>query len=223
MAAWGGILLVTAYAMGTLYDRNAAKLTELRQTYRGLLVILRQFISKDKYTENHCYRVSIYSAKIASYLSIDTDRIEDIRAAALLHDIGKLDISRELLYKASRLTSEEFDGMKKHPEMGTNILAPVEGSMGRIIPLILSHHDKYDGTGYHPETGNKIPVESQIITVADVYDALISDRPYRKAMSPFEAKDILLKGSGTEFDPKVVDAFSKAFRKGEMEVPDVII
>ena len=92
MAAWGEILLVTAYAMGTLYDRNATKLTELRQTYRGLLVILRQFISKDKYTENHCYRVSIYAAKIATYLGIDADHIEDIRSAALLHDIGKLDI-----------------------------------------------------------------------------------------------------------------------------------
>jgi len=223
MAAWGGILLVTAYFMGTLYDRNAAKLAELRQTYRGLLVILRQFISKDKYTENHCYRVSIYAAKIATYLGIDADRIEDIRSAALLHDIGKLDINRELLYKASQLTTEEFDGMKKHVEMGTDILEPVGGPMGRIIPLILSHHDKYDGSGYHPETGKKIPLESGIITVADVYDALVSDRPYRKAMSPFEAKDILLKGSGTEFDPKVVDAFLKAFQKGEMEVPHVLI
>ena len=85
---------------------------ELRQTYQGILVILRHFISNDEYTENHCYRVSIYAVKIASYLGFNIERIEDIRSAAMLHDIGKLDISRNLLYKAARLNNNEYEEIK---------------------------------------------------------------------------------------------------------------
>jgi putative nucleotidyltransferase with HDIG domain len=213
--------MVTAYAMGTLYERDKSRLEELQKTYRGLIVILRHFISKDKYTENHCYRVSIYAAKIASYLRLDSKQIEDIRSAALLHDLGKLDISRELLYKAAQLTKDEFEGMRKHVDKGVQLLDNTP--LNRIIPIILSHHEKYDGSGYHTTQGEDIPLEARVISVADVYDALASDRPYRKAMSPFEAKEIIIKGSGTDFDPKVVEAFLKAFKSGEMDVPQVII
>lgn len=221
--AWGGILVVTAYAMGTLHEYNKTRLHELRQTYHGLLLILRQFISKDKYTENHSYRVSIYATKIASCMGLKHERIEDIRAASLLHDIGKLDISRELLYKAARLTQEEFNEMKKHVDKSGEILEPVGGPLSRIIPIILAHHDKFDGSGYRPASGEEIPLESRIISVADVYDSLTSDRPYRKAMSPFDAKEIIAKGSDKDFDPKVVKAFLTAFGKREMEVPDVVL
>ena len=203
--------------------RAEARMQELRKTYQGLLVILRHFISKDKYNENHCYRVSIYAAKIATYLRFDPERIEDIRSAALLHDIGKLDISRELLYKAAQLTQEEFEEIKLHVDQGVEMLEPVGGPLGRIIPIILAHHDKYNGSGYHDTLGENIPLEARVLSVVDVYDSLVSDRPYRKAMSPFEAKDIIAKGSGTEFDPKVVEAFIKAFGKGEMEVPHLVI
>jgi HD-GYP domain-containing protein (c-di-GMP phosphodiesterase class II) len=223
ITAWGGILVVTAYAMGTLYEYNKKRLYELRQTYHGLLLILRQFISKDKYTENHSYRVSIYATKIASYLGLKHERIEDIRAASLLHDIGKLDISRKLLYKAAKLTQEEFGEMKKHVDKSGDILEPIGGPLSRIIPIILAHHDKFDGSGYRTTSGEEIPIESRIISVADVYDSLTSDRPYRKAMSPFDAKEIIAKGSGKDFDPNVVRAFLRAFGKREMEVPDVVL
>jgi putative nucleotidyltransferase with HDIG domain len=223
ITTWGSILVVTAYAMGTLSEHHEARVRELRETYHGLLLILRQFISNDKYTQNHSYRVSIYAAKLASYLGLSVDRIEDVRAAALLHDIGKLDISRELLYKAARLTEDEFHEMKRHVEKGIGMLEPVGGSLRRVIPIILAHHDKFDGSGYHPTRGEEIPLEARIIAVADVYDSLTSDRPYRKAMSPFEAKEIIAKGSGTDFDPKVVDAFLAAFRRAEMEVPEVLV
>jgi putative nucleotidyltransferase with HDIG domain len=223
LTAWAGILVVTAYTMGTLHEHHEARVQELRQTYHGLLLILRQFVSKDKYTENHSYRVSIYGAKIAAYLGLNPQQIEDIRDAALLHDIGKLDISRQLLYKAARLTNEEYEGMKKHVDKGVEMLEPIGGPLRRILPIILAHHDRFDGSGYHPVSGEKIPLEARVIAVADVYDSLTSDRPYRKAMSPFDAKEIIVKGSGTDFDPKVVNAFSEAFHKGEMEVPDVII
>ena len=218
LTVWGGGLIVTGYLMGTLYEHKTAQLQELRDTYNGVLMILRHFISKDAYTENHCYRVSVYATRIAASLDLSAERIEDVRAAALLHDIGKLDISRELLYKAARLTSEEYEEIQKHVARGVELLEPVGGSLRRVIPIILAHHDRYDGSGYHPTSGEDIPPEARIIAVADVYDSLTSDRPYRKAMSPFDARDVIVKGSETEFDPRVVAAFQSAFRRGELEI-----
>src|ERR1700730_4694944 len=104
---WAGLLLVTAYAMGTLYERTERHLGELRQTYFGLLTILQQFISNDKYTHNHSYRVAFYASALATRMGFDQEHIDDIRAAALLHDVGKLETSRELLHKAASLTPEE--------------------------------------------------------------------------------------------------------------------
>ena len=223
LLAWGGILMITAYAMGTLYERDKKKMEELRQTYRGILVILRHFISNDKYTENHCYRVSIYAAKIAAYMGLKPDYIEDIRSAGLLHDIGKLEISRNILHKAAQLTQEEYENVKQHVDKGGQILMPLGGSLGRVLPIILAHHERYDGSGYKNVPGNEIPLGARILALADVYDSMTSDRPYRKAIPPFEARDHIMKMAGKEFDPKVVKAFLKAFAKGEMEVPNLIV
>jgi len=151
------------------------------------------------------------------------DRIEDVRAAALLHDIGKLETSREILYKAARLTEAEMTHVRGHVDKGMGLLSPVGGSLQRILPIVLAHHDKFDGSGYHPTKGNEIPIEARIISVADVYDALVSDRPYRKGISPFEARDVIAKASGTDFDPRVVKAFEAAFRKQRLEVPEVLV
>jgi putative nucleotidyltransferase with HDIG domain len=218
VTVWGGTLIITGYLMGTLYEHKTGQLQELRATYHGVLMILRHFISKDSYTENHCHRVSVYAVRIAAAMNLDAARIEDVRAAALLHDIGKLDISRELLYKAARLTREEYEEIQKHVAKGVELLEPVGGSLRRVIPIILAHHDRFDGSGYHSTSGDDIPVESRIIAVADVYDSLTSDRPYRKAMSPFEARDTIVRGSETEFDPRVVAAFQSSFRRGDLEI-----
>ncbi len=223
MGVWAGFLTLTAYAMGTLYESKEKHIAELRDTYQGILLILQQFISKDKYTQNHSYRVSVYSAKIAACCGLNRDRIEDVRTAALLHDIGKLDISRDILYKAAKLSDREFEEMKTHVSRGVDFLAPVGGSLKRVLPIILAHHDKFDGTGYTPASGENIPFEARIISVADAYDAITSDRPYRKASTPFEARDIIVKGAGSSFDPQVVRAFEIAFSRGEMEVPEVMI
>jgi putative nucleotidyltransferase with HDIG domain len=222
LITWGGVLVVTGYLMGTLYEHKSAQLRELRETYHGVLMLLRHFISKDPYTEHHSYRVSVYAARIASHLGLSAERIEDVRAAGLLHDIGKLEISRELLYKAARLTREEYQEIQGHVAKGVEMLSSVGGSLHRVIPIVLSHHDKFDGSGYHPTRGEEIPIEARIISVADVYDSLTSDRPYRKAMSPFEAKDIIVNGSKTDFDPQVVDAFLAAFQFGEMDVRSAV-
>jgi putative nucleotidyltransferase with HDIG domain len=223
LSAWGGILVVTGYLMGSLYEHKNLQLGELRETYNGVLTLLQHFISKDEYTEHHSYRVSVYASRIAAHLRLSADRIEDVRAAGLLHDIGKLDISRDLLYKAAQFTPEEYHEMQTHVDKGVAMLETVGGSLRRVIPIVLSHHDKFDGSGYHTTQGGEIPLEARIISVADVYDSLTSDRPYRKAMSPFEAKDILLKGRGTDFDPYVVDAFVEAFKFGEMDVRSLAV
>lgn len=215
--------MVTAYLMGTLYKHKNEQLVELRDTYLGILMILRHFISKDTYTENHSWRVSVYATRMAAHMGLNEARIEDIRAAALLHDIGKLDISREILYKAARLTREEFEEMKTHVERGVSLLEPVGGSLRRILPIVLAHHDKFDGTGYHPIEGEHIPLEARVIAVADAYDAMTSDRPYLKGMSFIEARDVMQQESGEDFDPVVVNAFLIAFKKGEMEVPSLVI
>jgi putative nucleotidyltransferase with HDIG domain len=223
LIAWGGSLVLTAVAMGTLYEKDKIKLRELRETYHGVLLILRQFIAKDQYTQNHSYRVSIFATRIAAELGFGEERIEDVRAAALLHDIGKLDISRELLYKAARLTEEEYHEMRQHVSKGIGFLEPVGGSLRRVLPIILFHHEHYDGTGYEEKVGEDIPLEARILAVADAYDAIVSDRPYRKGSAPFEAKDIIEQRSGVDFDPQVVKAFLAAFRKRNLEVPELVV
>jgi putative nucleotidyltransferase with HDIG domain len=223
LTIWAGLLLVFAYAAGTLYEHAQRRLNELKQTYTGLLQILSQIISNDKFTQNHSYRVSVYATQIAGEMGFNEDRIEDIRAAALLHDIGKLETSRDVLYKAAKLTEDEAKDIKNHVQKGVDLLSPVAGSLRRILPIILAHHDKFDGSGYHSTKGEDIPIEARILSVADVYDALVSDRPYRKGLSPFEARDIIVKGEGSDFDPRVIKAFEAAFQKQRLEVPEVLV
>ena len=167
--------------------------------------------------------MSVYAARIAGRMGLDAARVEDVRAAALLHDIGKLDISRDLLYKAARLTTREHQEIREHVHRGVELLEPVGGSLRRVIPIILAHHDKFDGSGYRTIRGEEIPLEARIVSVADVYDSLTSDRPYRRGITPFEAKEVIVTGAGTDFDPQVVTAFVEALRRGEMELPPVVI
>lgn len=223
LMAWGSMLIITAYAMGTLYEHKASQIKELRTNYQGILLILRHFISKDEFSESHCYRVSHYAAKIAAYLGFNPERIEDIRSAGLLHDIGKLEISRELLYKATQFTQKEFEGMKRYVKQGIEISNPFAGPLGRVIPIILAHQGKENGSKYEGICGQGIPLEAKVLNIADVYDTLVSEHPYRKSLQPSEANDIIIKGSNSEYDPLVVEAFSKAFRNGELEVHSMVI
>lgn len=223
LSIWAGFLLVFAYATGTLQEHAERRLNELKQTYSGLLQILSQIISNDKFTQNHSYRVSVYATQIAGEMGFNEDRIEDIRAAALLHDIGKLETSRDLLYKAAKLTEDEVRQIKTHVQKGVDLLSPVACSLRRILPIILAHHDKFDGTGYHATKGEDIPIEARVLSVADVYDSLVSDRPYRKGLSPFEARDMIVNREGSDFDPRVIRAFESAFQKQRLEVPEVLV
>jgi putative nucleotidyltransferase with HDIG domain len=155
---WGGTLMVTGYAMGTLYEKKEARIQELRDAYRGVLDILRQFITHDKYTHDHSFRVATYATTIAKRMGFDSERIDDVWGASLLHDLGKLETAPEILHKAARLTESEYKEMKKHVEKGAQVIEPVRGSLRRIIPIILAHHDRFDGSGYHPTQGEQIPL-----------------------------------------------------------------
>lgn len=219
---WAGLLLITAYAMGTLYERKERHLAELRQTYFGLLEILQQFISNDKHTQNHSHRVALYASTIGNRMGLNEMQLDDLRAAALLHDVGKLDTSRELLRNAASLTPEEIAETRKDIQKGVALLEPVGGSLYRVLPIILAQHHRFDGSGCRLYKEGDIPVEARVLAVADAYDTLTSDRQYRRGVTPFEAKQIIVADAGASFDPTVINAFVNAFEHGEMEIPEII-
>jgi HD-GYP domain-containing protein (c-di-GMP phosphodiesterase class II) len=136
--------------------------------------------------------------------------------AAILHDIGKIGVEDSVLRKESRLDDEEYEKIAMHPQIGVDILGHIK-KLGGVVPGMKSHHERYDGTGY-PEhlKGNDIPLIARIIAVADTFDAMTSDRPYRKAKSDQEAIDELVNNAATQFDGDVVEAFIASYRSGEI-------
>ncbi len=215
---WGGILVLTAYAMGTLHEREKERIEELRQTYHGLLIILKQLVCKDEHSENHAYRVSVYASRIAEYRGLSPQRVEDVRAAALLHDIANVEASRDLLYKAARLTKQEKAGAGGSRARTPSAKEIAGGPIHRIVPIVLTYRVSYDARNSAAATGEEVPLEARIVRVADAYDSLTTGRPGRRGVSPLEAKNIIDGASGTEFDPTVVHAFKRALRKGKMEI-----
>lgn len=218
VAIWGLFLILIGYFVGDWFDRKEAEARELRETYYGILQVLNQFVSKDEYKHSHAYRVSIYASRIASALGLSEDRVDDVRAAALLRDIGQLDLGREILFKTSGLSREELDKGKSDTDRDAHRPSTVGGTLRRILPIVLERAAQAEGAG-EIVPPDKLPLESRILAVADVYDSLTSDRPYRQGMSPEDARDVIVRGSGREFDPNVVSAFEKAFEKREMELP----
>lgn len=219
IASWGCILLVTAYTMGTLYERNKSKMEELRQTYQGLLLILRHFIAQDEEMENHCFRVSIYATRIAARLGLEKDEIEDIRSAALLHDLGKLRISRSILHKAARLGKEE----RLPPADAATAHHLLSGPLGRILPLLLGHYAQSDATEPAPLPLADVPLGARILAVADAYDTMTAECAGGGSLSAEEAKERIISGRDQQFDPEVVRAFVAAFERMEMELPAIIL
>ena len=218
VVTWAGFLVVTGYTMGVLQDAKVRKVLELKEAYNGVVELASYIVSQDEYTHSHSRRMAFYATRIAQTMGIGDERLEDLRAAAMLHDIGKLEISRDILYKATRLTDAEYQEMKTHVDKGVEVLRPVGGALGRVIPIILAHHEHMDGSGYQGKKGGEIPIEARIVAVADAYDVLISDRPYKKALPTWEAKDAIVRGAGTRFDPDVVKAFVRAYDAHQLEM-----
>lgn len=182
----------------------------LMKSYEGTVkALLFAIDAKDHYTSSHSEHVARLSCSIAEALGLAKDIREKLMQAAIIHDIGKIGVDEVILRKNGSLTSEEFDEIKKHPEIGRRIISAIS-FLKEAIPIIFYHHEKFNGTGY-PEglKGEEIPLLARIVAVADAIDAMMRDRPYRK-MLPMESILAELKeGAGTQFDPEIVDLILK--------------
>ena len=169
--------------------------------------------AKDPYTRQHSRRVTYFSVLTAQNMGLDIEQIESLRFAAYLHDIGKIGVKDHILLKESRLSRDEFEYIKRHPVIGENIIKDMDLSSNERN-IIRHHHERWDGTGY-PDglAGEDIPLLARIVAVADAFDAMTSDRPYRSAKQRAEAETELLKGSSSQFDPRVVEAFLEMLRR----------
>jgi putative nucleotidyltransferase with HDIG domain len=224
LTTWAGILVVTAYLVSTLRLRIEDALDSLERAYIGVLAILSRFIQTiDADTEAHCVRVSAWGVSIARELQMDRAMTERIRIAGLLHDVGKVDVSVDILRKAAALSQDERQSIREHAARGAELVRPIGGILADIADAIEAHHENYDGTGYKGLQGEQIPLVARVIAVADVFDALLSDRPYRKSMGIFSALDNLLVSSGSRFDPSIVNALQHIInRGGEEAVAEVL-
>ena len=174
---------------------------------------------KDLNTGIHSTRLAEWALHVASELGLDQQSLADIEVTALLHDIGKVGIPDAILNKPARLTNEEYELMKKHPEYGWIVLRQIPG-FERVSLLILHHHENFDGKGYPGGLkGEEIPMGSRIVSVIDAFDAMVSSRPYREGMPFEEAERRLIEASGTQFDPEVVERFLPVARA---EMPSVL-
>ncbi len=173
--------------------------------------ILSHIADYDTATALHSIRVKTIAVQFSLGLNLSPDMIRDVAIAALLHDAGKVKIPREILNKPGKLAAHEWEIMKQHPQFGLRILNSVS-EFDNILTAILYHHEKFNGTGY-PEglRGEDIPLVSRILSIADVYEALTSDRPYRKAMDKKTALNIIKEGKCAHFDPVLADAFALLF------------
>lgn len=191
-----------------LFDDLQEKNRELEEAYQATLEgWVKALDMRDKETEGHTQRVTILTQRLARSMGISDEEMVHITRGALLHDIGKMAISDKILLKPDKLTEEERAVMQKHPEYAYEMLKRIEFLLPAIhIPYC--HHEKWDGTGYPRRLkGEEIPFSARIFPVIDVYDALISDRPYRGGLPVDEVKEMIRKDAGTHFDPQVVEAF----------------
>lgn len=217
LVLWGAFIIITAFVVGSLYEVKHNAVQDLRQAYEGILAILAKFIDAvDSYTQDHSQRVSNLAGWIAEAMGLPEGETESIRVAGLLHDVGKIDVSLEVLKKASTLDEKEWAQIKTHAIKGTALLQPVGGLLRDVVPLVEFHHECYDGSGYLGLQGEVIPLGARILAVADSYDAMVCDRPYRAGRTTTEAIKEVDRCSGTQFDPRVVDAFKQVIhRRGE--------
>ncbi|MCA1591364.1 MAG: HD domain-containing protein [Acidobacteria bacterium] len=186
-----------------------------RQTIEALAVAIN---AKDEVTHEHVLRVQIYAAGVASILGCDELQVEALKAGALLHDIGKIAVPDYILNKPGKLTAAEFDQMKFHTIAGAQILGRVEFPYP-VVPVVRHHHERWDGKGY-PDglSGEGIPLTARILSVVDCFDAVREDRQYRKGMTREEAIALIMDGSGTQYDPRVVGTFITHLPEFEAEI-----
>lgn len=201
---WGAFLLLAATLVGTQYEEKEKYIADLKLAYVGVLEILSKYLeSGDPYTKNHSVRVAQLAVQIGTEMNLAGDDLENIRVAGLLHDIGKVEVSMDLINKSVSLTEQERDIVNSHSQRGANLLGLAGSVLKQAVPLVEAHHQFFCDL----VDGHQAPLGARIIAVADAYDAMISDRPYRDALPQQRAVEEIRSQSGIQFDPQVVDAF----------------
>ncbi len=209
------VRLLSMFADQAAIAIENARLYEQAETaYLNTIKTLSNIIdAKDNHTYGHSERVMGHCMDMSDELRLPEHDREVLRYASLLHDIGKIGIDIGILRKPSKLNSEEWKVMVMHPVLGAGIVEQI-GFLNELAPIILRHHERYDGKGYPGKlTMQKIPLGARILSVADAYESMVSDRPYRKALSLRKARQEIQTGSGSQFDPKIVNLFLKTLNK----------
>jgi len=191
-----------------LEEKVEEQADKIRQSFFNAMTSLAYALeARDEYTSGHSNRVTVSALAISEKMEVEPAQTETIRLASMVHDIGKIGIKENVLNKPGKLTDEEYRHIKTHPEIGEHILQPVVDNK-EIISIVRHHHERYDGKGY-PDglKADEIPLGARILAIADSYDAMTSQRPYRAALHHDDAVDELVKGKGTQFDPHMVDIF----------------
>jgi len=216
----------TARSRPLLGDLKGADLVAEEEAFlgshvRALLVALAE---KDEYTEEHTRRVALRAVQVGDELGLAPERLRDLAVGGLLHDIGKLSVADEILKKPGPLTESEFEIVKRHVDTGAALLRELGGFPGIVHCLVRSHHERLDGSGYPGATpAEEIPLEVRILTVCDVYDALLSTRVYRAAWSHERSVALLREGAGALFDPRCVEALERVLSCERAETLDVAV
>lgn len=189
----------------------------MRDEIQEILQLARSVEEKDEDTEGHCHRLERLAIATGERLDLDGDKLIALSYGAYLHDVGKVKVPDNILNKPGPLTDEEWVEMRKHPIYGAQMLADKD-FLYDAARIVEAHHERYDGNGYpRGLAGTAIPIEARIIAVVDAYDAMVSDRPYRKALSKATALAELKKNAGSQFDPLVVDAFLRVINSSNGE------
>lgn len=221
LTLWGSFLMLTSYVTGTLFEHRGKSFQDLKNAYIGVLEILSKYLeTSDRYTQGHSIRVSQLATEIAIAMQLPRAKIENIKAAALLHDIGKVEVSMDLIQKASSLSTEEKKAVDTHSEKGANILSSVGNVLREAVPMVQVHHKHYEELESNKSLPNDAKIGACIIAVADTYDAIITDRPYRAGKTPSKALEEIEKESGNQFHPEAVKAFKRVFETRYAELED---
>ena len=196
---------------------NIYLLDDLKSAYfYTIKAIANSIEARDPYTKGHSERVARFSKAIAEEFNWDKNEIELIDWGGVLHDVGKIGIRDSILNKPGKFTDDEYNEIKLHPLIGTQIVKDIS-FLEPIIPYVLEHHERFDGKGYPGGmAGENISIKGRLLAVADAFDAMTSDRPYRKALKPEDALKEILRNGGTQFDPEVVRAFERAWMSGKV-------
>jgi putative two-component system response regulator len=192
-----------------LEEKVEEQTKEVRKVFLGAIEALAFALeAKDQYTAGHSRRVTEIAVAIGREMELSDECVEDLRWGGLLHDVGKITIDQIIQNKPGELTPDEYEHIMTHASVGAGIVKPVVND--KVVEMIEHHHDRYDGSGMHQViSGKQIPLGARILAVADSFDAMTSDRPYREAMSVNEALEEIKRCTGSQFDPEVAAAFLK--------------